>query len=236
MHAEVITHVGLVRKNNEDAAWSDINKQIFVVADGMGGYVAGEVASVLAIETLKQALASDSHDSPSDTLRHAFYQANNRIYQEALERPEYSGMGTTLTALWIVGNKAYVSHVGDSRVYLIREGKISSLTMDHSLVGKLVREGGLTEEQARNHPQRNLLTRALGCSALVEVDIADYDVLPGDTFLLCTDGLSNLVSGEEMAAVVTGEKDTKKAVQELVNRALARGGFDNITVILVSNE
>ena len=234
MQAEMVTNVGLVRKNNEDAAWSDIKKQIFAVADGMGGYVAGEVASVLAIDTLKHALESEQNDTPPDILRQAFYQANDRIYQEAREHREYAGMGTTLTALWIVGNKAYISHVGDSRVYLIRGGKIKSLTMDHSLVGELVREGGLTEEQAMNHPQRNVLTRALGCGALVEVDLAEIEIREGDAFLLCTDGLSNLVTGEEMAGIITREKNLKKAVESLVDLALSRGGYDNITAILVN--
>ncbi|MGI6686120.1 MAG: Stp1/IreP family PP2C-type Ser/Thr phosphatase [Bacillota bacterium] len=247
MHAEVITNIGLVRKNNEDAAWSDLKNQFFVVADGMGGYVAGEVASVLAIDSLKKVLAeelNEAGDSPSEILRQAFYQANDRIYQEAREHSEYAGMGTTLTALWIVGNKAYIAHVGDSRVYLIREGKIKTLTLDHSLVGELVREGGLTEEQARNHPQKNVLTRALGCSALVEVDITEVDTFPGDYFLLCTDGLSNLVSAAEMLDIVTPEKkkdrkryvkqDMKVALQNLLDLALARGGYDNITAILVN--
>jgi serine/threonine protein phosphatase PrpC len=235
MQAEMVTNVGLVRKNNEDAALCDIDKQLFVVADGMGGYVAGEVASVLAIESLKQALAAQAGDAPPELLRQAFYQANDRIYQEAKNHPEYAGMGTTLSALWVVGNKAYISHVGDSRVYLIRDGQIISLTMDHSLVGELVREGGLTEEQAMNHPQRNVLTRALGCGALVEVDLAEIEIREGDAFLLCTDGLFNLVSGEEMAHLITQEKDVKKAVGELVDLALARGGFDNVTAILVRN-
>jgi len=235
MQAEMVTNVGLVRKNNEDAALCDIDKQLFVVADGMGGYVAGEVASVLAIESLKQALAAEPNDAPPEMLRQAFYQANDRIYQEAKNHPEYAGMGTTLSALWVVGNKAYISHVGDSRIYLIRDGRITSLTMDHSLVGELVREGGLTEEQAMNHPQRNILTRALGCGALVEVDLTEIEIREGDTFLLCTDGLSNLVSREEMAHLITREKDVKKAAGELVDLALARGGYDNVTAILVRN-
>lgn len=236
MYAEVVTDVGLVRKNNEDAAWSDLEKQLFIVADGMGGYVAGEVASVMAVESVRQVVASEQHDPPPEVLRQAFYQANDRIYQEAQQRPEYAGMGTTLTALWVVGGRAYVSHVGDSRVYLIREGKITSLTNDHSLVGELVREGGLTEEQAMSHPQKNVLTRALGCDSFVEVDIVNLNALPGDYFLLCTDGLSNLVTAEEIGEMISRHKDMKEATHGLVQLALDRGGFDNITAILVRNE
>lgn len=233
MYAEVVTDVGLVRKNNEDAVWSDIKKQLFIVADGMGGYVAGEVASVLAIESVCQVVALEQNDPPAEVLRQAFYQANDRIYQQARQHPEYSGMGTTLTALWIVDGKAYISHVGDSRVYLIRDGKITSLTADHSLVGELVREGGLTEEQAMAHPQKNVLTRAVGCNSLVEVDIADMEIMSGDYFLLCTDGLSNMISSEEMMEITTRQKDLKRAVHELLQLALERGGSDNITAILV---
>jgi len=235
MYAEVVTHVGLVRKNNEDAALSDIEKQLFVVADGMGGYVAGEVASVMAIESVCQVVALEQNDPPLEVLRQAFYQANDRIYQEARQHPEYSGMGTTLSALWIVNGKAYISHVGDSRVYLIREGKITSLTVDHSLVGELVREGGLTEEQAMTHPQKNVLTRALGCNSLVEVDIADLEIKYGDYFLLCTDGVSNMITSEEMVEIIARQEDLKKAVHELLQLALERGGSDNITAIIVHN-
>lgn len=236
MYAEVVTDVGLVRKNNEDALWSDIKKQFFVVADGMGGYVAGEVASVLAIESIRQVVSSELDDPPAEVLRQAFYQANDRIYQEARQHPEYAGMGTTLTALWIVDGKAYIAHVGDSRVYLIRQGKITALTSDHSLVGELVREGGLTEEQAMAHPQKNVLTRALGCNSLVEVDIVNIDTMYEDYFLLCTDGLSNRISSEEMMEVIKRENNLKRAVQELLQLALKRGGTDNISAILVLNK
>ncbi|ATW24693.1 Stp1/IreP family PP2C-type Ser/Thr phosphatase [Candidatus Formimonas warabiya] len=235
MRAEVATDVGLVRKNNEDAVCCDVEKQIFIVADGMGGYEAGEVASSLAVDAVYRVVSSEQTDTPLEILRQAFYQANDRIFQHAQKNPEFSGMGTTLTALWIVEQKASIVHVGDSRAYLIREGKIASLTEDHSLVGELVREGGLTEEQAMSHPQRNILTRALGCSALVEVDVKEITVKPGDYFLLCTDGLTNLVSSEEMVHIVTQFHDLKTAVHKLVGLALERGGYDNITAVLVEN-
>lgn len=235
MYAEVVTNVGLVRKNNEDAAWSDIKKQLFIVADGMGGYVAGEIASVMAIESVLRTVTIEQGDLPSVVLRQAFYQANDSIYREAQKNPDYSGMGTTLSALWIVDGKGYIAHVGDSRIYLIRAGKITRLTADHSLVGELVREGGLTEEQAMTHPQKNMLTRALGCGSLVEVDIYDLEIMDDDYFLLCTDGLSNLIRSEEMAEIIMSQKDLKKSTQHLLQLALKRGGFDNITAIIVHN-
>lgn len=236
MYAEVVTNVGLVRKNNEDAAWSDIEKQLFIVADGMGGYVAGEVASVMAIESVRQSVTLEQKDPPPEVLRQAFYQANDSIYSEAKKHQEFTGMGTTLSALWIVDGRAYISHVGDSRIHLIRAGEITRLTQDHSLVGELVREGGLTEEEAMAHPQKNVLTRALGCNSLVEVDMYDLEIKDDDYFLLCTDGLSNLITSEEMAKISTSQKDLKKAANQLLELALERGGFDNMTAIIVHNK
>ncbi|MGI6679425.1 MAG: Stp1/IreP family PP2C-type Ser/Thr phosphatase [Dehalobacterium sp.] len=233
MYAEVVSDVGLVRKNNEDSLWCDLDNQLFIVADGMGGSAAGEVASKMAINTVVHSISQSTNDTPSEILRQSFYQANNSIFQEARQHEEYSGMGTTLSALWIVDEKAYLCHVGDSRIYLVREGEIRLLTRDHSLVGELMREGGITEEQAMTHPQKNILTRALGCNAHVEVDIMELDTLAGDYFILCTDGLSNLIRSEEMVALLDQGKGLKAAADELLKLALARGGSDNITAILI---
>ncbi|MCR6544643.1 Stp1/IreP family PP2C-type Ser/Thr phosphatase [Dehalobacterium formicoaceticum] len=233
MYAEVVSDVGLVRKNNEDSLWCDLEQQLFAVADGMGGSLAGEVASKMAIETVAQMVALPSNDPPGEILRHSFYQANNSIFQQSREHKEYSGMGTTMSALWIVDGKAYFCHVGDSRIYLIREGKIRLLTQDHSLVGELMRGGGLTEVEAMTHPQKNVLTRALGVNAHVEVDTMELDTYGGDYFILCTDGLSNLIRSEEMIALLTPGKRLRAAADELLKLALARGGSDNITAILI---
>jgi len=236
MQAEVITNVGLIRKNNEDAFLCDPEKQIFVVADGMGGYAGGEVASALAVDVIRLVIASSPGENPLEILREACYQANNRIFETAKTNSEYAGMGTTLTAAWLQQDKIYLAHVGDSRAYLIRDGMITSLTKDHSLVGELMREGGLTEAEAMVHPQKNILTRALGCNAFVEVDLSEHELLHGDLLLLCTDGMSNLISSEEMAGIINEEKNIRQAVETLLNLALERGGYDNITVILVSNK
>ncbi|NMA14066.1 MAG: Stp1/IreP family PP2C-type Ser/Thr phosphatase, partial [Clostridia bacterium] len=202
MQAEVITNIGLVRKKNEDAVFSDLDRQIFIVADGMGGCAAGEVASAVAVETVSQVVLNNPGESPGEILRNAVYQANNRIYEIARENPQYAGMGTTITVSWIVEDLIYLAHVGDSRAYLIRNGEITSLTKDHSLVGELMREGGLTEEQAMTHPQKNILTRALGCNPLVEVDVAEVSFHKGDYLLLCTDGMSNLVNSEDIVRII----------------------------------
>lgn len=236
MQAEVITDVGLVRKNNEDAVYYNMEKQIFLVADGMGGCAAGEVASSLAVETVLHVISSSQATNPGELLRAAFYQANDRIFQMAQKDPGFHGMGTTLTALWIVDDRAFVVHVGDSRAYLIRKENITGLTKDHSLVGELMREGGLTEEQAMTHPQKNILTRALGSESLVQVDIKEIEIQKQDYFLLCTDGMSNLVSSEEMAGVIKNSREIKDALEKLLALALERGGYDNISAILVANK
>lgn len=235
MRAEVVTNTGLVRKNNEDSAFCGLERQIFIVADGMGGHVAGEVASKLAVDMVEQVVGSSGDGEPALVLSQAFDQANQKICQAASEDPDYAGMGTTLTVLWALEDRLFVAHVGDSRAYLVRDGVITPLTRDHSLVGELLREGGLTEEEAMVHPQRNILTRALGCDVQVKVDISDLQMEKGDKFFLCTDGLSNLVSSEEMADVINDNKNLKKALEILLNLSLERGGFDNITAILVEN-
>lgn len=231
MRAEFITNTGLVRANNEDAVYADLDKQLFIVADGMGGHVSGEVASLLAVQTVIQAIEGRNDDEPVQILRQAFEQANQRIYQSAKDHPENMGMGTTLTALWVVGDQLYVAHIGDSRAYLLHGGELISLTKDHSLVGELLREGGLTEAQAMAHPQRNILTRALGNQAVVEADISDYHLASGDRLFLCTDGLSNLVSTLEISALID-DIDLKKALDRLLALAMERGGQDNITALL----
>ena len=235
MQAEVVTNVGLVRENNEDAVFCDLERQVFIVADGMGGCAAGEVASTLAVETVSQLLSEKSEESPEETLRNAVYQANNRIFEIAQKNPQYAGMGTTITVSWILGNRVYLAHVGDSRAYLIRNKEITSLTKDHSFVGELMREGGLTEEQAMVHPQKNILTRALGCNPLVEADVFQVPFLLGDYLFLCTDGMSNLVNSEDILSIINSGNNIKTTVQRLVNLALERGGHDNITAILVAN-
>lgn len=236
MHVNSLTNIGLVRKANEDNLLTDKKRGLFVVADGMGGHEAGELASGIAIKTLDNFLSSEIiTTNKGNSLYQAIQKANELIYHESQINSSCAGMGTTVTATLFIDDKLYVGHIGDSRVYLIRDKSIKLLTRDHSLVGELLRKGELTESEAYRHPHRNILTRALGTEPKVEIDIFEYEIRPGDLFLLCTDGLYNLVKDDEILSEISKNgTDLKKSVNQLVTIALNRGGVDNITVVLVS--
>ncbi|SMB94658.1 protein phosphatase [Thermanaeromonas toyohensis ToBE] len=236
MRAEALTHTGLIRPDNEDAFLVDTEKGLLAVADGMGGHQAGEVASFLALRALAEKLKEELVEDPLAKLLAAVHFANEVVYRSACQSPELSGMGTTLTAAWVVGSQAFLAHVGDSRAYLFRGGRLEVLTHDHSYVGELVRSGDLTVEQARLHPHRNILTRALGTEAEVIVDTRVVGLHTGDRLLLCTDGLPEVVKDEEIAEVLSSRTGLKEAVQSLVRLALERGGPDNVTVVLGAYE
>jgi PPM family protein phosphatase len=230
MRTEAFTHVGLVRKGNEDSYLINGDLGLFVVADGMGGHEAGEVASVLAVKTLEKALIASGNQEGA--LKAGIQQANSEIYRQAQENPRFHGMGTTITAVHYFGGQVYIGHVGDSRAYLIRGGQATLLTRDHSLVNELLRCGQITQEEAENHPQKHIVTRALGTEPSVEVDILSPVIEQEDKVLLCSDGLSNLIKGEEIAEIMHNHA-TSPALQTLKQLALDRGGFDNITALLV---
>jgi protein phosphatase len=196
----------------------------------MGGHEGGELASGIAVEKVRDTWSGGSGD-PSDLLIAALSNAHNAIQEYAVEHPEFAGMGTTCTAVALIGNLLYYGHVGDTRLYLIRNGAIRRLTHDHSLVQKLVDSGVITEEQAAEHPDRNVLVSALGMHGAVAVDVPEAGVPlePGDTLLVCTDGLHGLVKDDEMLDAVT-RCEPRLACQELVQLAKDRGGPDNITV------
>jgi len=236
MHVNSLTNIGLVRKANEDKYLADKNRGLFIVADGMGGHEAGEIASGLTIKTLDELLTEDEIlQKGGEGLRQAIKSANTIIYNEAKINSRCTGMGTTVTAAMFTDIHLYIAHIGDSRAYLIRDESIKLLTKDHSLVGELVRQGELTEKEAINHPHRNVLTRALGTEPEVEIDLMEVNTKPGDLLLLCTDGLYNLVQDDEiLQAVLNNGDDLKKTVDQLVKLSLNRGGLDNITVVLVS--
>ncbi|MGB9660637.1 MAG: Stp1/IreP family PP2C-type Ser/Thr phosphatase [Moorellaceae bacterium] len=236
MRAEALTHTGLVRTDNEDAYIVDLDLGLLAVADGMGGHLAGEVASFLALKALSERLKEGDGREPLARLVEAVRFANAIVYRSSCSTPEYRGMGTTLTVAWIVGGEAFIAHVGDSRAYLFRNGDLEALTQDHSYVGELVRSGDLTREEARLHPQRNLLTRALGTEAEVEVDSRTVPLQKGDVLLLCTDGLPEVVREEEITAVLSGRQDLREILEALLQMALDRGGPDNITVVLAAYE
>ena len=237
-----LTDPGCVRERNEDyycylepdddEAFRT-HGRLVVVADGMGGHEGGELASGIAVEKVRDTWSGGTGD-PSDLLIAALSNAHSAIQEYAIEHPEFAGMGTTCTAVALIGNLLYYGHVGDTRLYLIRNGAIRRLTHDHSLVQKLVDSGVITEEQAAEHPDRNVLVSALGMHGAVAVDVPEAGVPlePGDTLLVCTDGLHGLVKDAEMLDAVT-RCEPRQACQELVQLAKDRGGPDNITVQIV---
>ncbi|HPU35879.1 MAG TPA: Stp1/IreP family PP2C-type Ser/Thr phosphatase [Bacillota bacterium] len=230
-----ISDTGLVRTTNEDSLCISPETGLFAVADGMGGHQAGEVASSMALRILERELGRElaSGTPPEKALVKSVKEANRSIYEVASRNPEWAGMGTTVTACLKRGNELYVAQVGDSRAYLIRDGIITRLTEDHSLVQEMVKNGGLTEEQAFNHPQRNVLTRALGIGLSLEVDLYRFQVLPGNLILICTDGLTIYLRPEEILLTISNSPDLESSLQNLLDRALACGGSDNITMILL---
>jgi serine/threonine protein phosphatase PrpC len=235
-----LSDVGCQRENNEDSYlyWEPLTDAEFqrkgrlaVIADGMGGYEGGLEASRLAVETIREVYDHVVRDNPQAALLEAFVTAHQRIQNHALRHPELHGMGTTCTAVVIRGRQLYFAHVGDSRLYLIRNASISRLTRDHSYVGRLVESGIVRAEDAEKHPQRHILTAALGAGTEVAVDGAEQGLAlqDGDDLLLCTDGLWGVVTEEELAAAAGGNAPAE-CCEALVKLALQRGGPDNITV------
>lgn len=234
MAATLRTDIGRLRRQNEDAAWFDESRAVFAVADGMGGHLAGEVASRMAIEAV-QRMAQENACPGIAALREAVASAHETILAHAQDHIECAGMGTTLSVLWLGVNYAYIAHVGDSRIYRLREGILTQITQDHSLVEELVRAGLITREQARTHPRRNIITRALGTHGENEPDLLVTDVRDGDLFLLCTDGLTGMVTDGDIERVLR-ENDMETAADRLLALALDAGGRDNVTLILCARE
>ena len=225
------THIGKVRASNQDAILVCPGKYgIYGVADGMGGHRAGDVASRIAVEVTEKAL---KNARPSIALlRSAIQEANLAIYREQQRNPDFSGMGTTMTVIWEDDGRVLLGHVGDSRAYRVRERSIRQISQDHSMVAEMVRRGALTEEEARVHPYRNIITRALGTDETVDVDAEELDKQPGDLFLLCSDGLSEYVQDEGMLYILRKHPALEEAADVLLNMALEGGGRDNISVVL----
>jgi len=237
------TDIGLVRQGNEDNYYVvspdrtdlEVEGVLVGVADGMGGHNAGEVASQVAVESLDSFYDPPGEDiSVEERLARAVRRANARILELSETSLELQGLGTTLTALLIKKDQAVVGHVGDCRIYLYRGGRLSQLTLDHSLVQEAVREGILTPEQARVHPQRNIITRALGTHDDLEVDTIVLQAQPGDLFLLSSDGLHGLLEDFEMEDIIHNAKgDVDVVTENLVEAALEQGGTDNVTVVVL---
>ena len=237
-----ITDVGIRRNHNEDNFVIHDEMSLFVVADGMGGHVGGEFASALAVTTIEEVLvrsdvcATESVADPHHLkLEQAVKIAGRRIHQKGNEQNEFQGMGTTAVTLWIVEDRAYIANVGDSRAYMLREGAYRQVTRDHSLIAEKLRHGLITQEEAKNHRMRNVITRSLGYQEEVDVDIDRVDLHAGDLFLLCSDGLSEHVEDHEMAEHLE-QHALQDALKRLVALACERGGEDNITMVAVQIE
>jgi len=226
--AGAVTDVGRVREGNEDSFVIDERIGLFAVADGMGGHQAGEVASATALESVRALTAAGR------SVHDALVAANSAVHEKAGSKPGLRGMGTTVTAVTTGSDgRVTIGHVGDSRAYLLRESHLTQLTDDHSLVEELVREGRLTPEQASVHPQRSIITRALGVDAAVEVDVYPVEPAVGDRILLCSDGLTTMVSPSVIAGILRREPDPTDAAERLIDAANAAGGEDNITAVVI---
>lgn len=224
------TDVGKVRANNQDAPIVSEKLRLYGVADGMGGHKGGEVASTSARDDLLREL--DGKTPSVAALSGAIEEVNRQIYHQQEHDDALTGMGTTLSVLWMSDNFVYIGHVGDSRVYLLRDGEFRQMTLDHSLVEQLVREGVLTEEEAQNHPMRNIITRAIGTDESVEVDVVVEERRKGDLWLACSDGLHGLVDDRQMRDALR-QYAPEKAADVLLKAALDAGGRDNVTLVIV---
>ncbi|MGH2689324.1 MAG: Stp1/IreP family PP2C-type Ser/Thr phosphatase, partial [Actinomycetota bacterium] len=219
------TDIGRARKANEDSML--VAPPLFAVADGMGGHSAGDVASQTAVAVLKEAAAH------GQSLAASVREANREVFGRSEADKALAGMGTTMTAIVAGGERIEIAHVGDSRAYQFRNGRLNRLTIDHTVMERLVRQGRIRPEEARHHPQRSVLERALGVDAEVEVDLQTIDARPGDRFLLCTDGLTGMLDENRIREVLSEEADPAAASGRLVAEAVAAGGHDNVSVIVV---
>lgn len=246
LEAYARTDTGPVRENNEDNFLVDQDSGLFVVADGMGGHAAGEVAARVAVETIRELLEGESDpnetqldrsvqdpaDALRERLRYAMNQASARIRKEAQAHPQYAGMGTTVCVLLVEADQAHLAHVGDSRIYLMRDGHIQRLTRDHTVVQQEIDAGRLTPEMARQVPHRNYLTQSVGYHGPVEPDTSTRPLQPGDVFIICSDGLTDPLEDQSIATICA-RTDLADLADTLVDEALKAGGEDNVTVVVV---
>ena len=231
----IITHatdIGCIRTTNEDS-YLCIEPNLYAVADGMGGHAAGEIASRIMVDTVKFNLEHKNPDEcTEECLKSTVLEANQQIMKASVDNPDYNGMGTTISLFYVHYGYATWAHVGDSRIYLLRNNEIYQLTNDHSLVNELLQKNKITAEEAENYPHKNILTRAVGVSINLNVDTGSCDILENDKFVICSDGLTNMVSNDEIKQICYDDSIENKA-QTLVNSAINYGGKDNITCIVV---
>ena len=232
-----LTDIGKKRQLNQDYVFTSENPvgnlpNLFIVADGMGGHNAGDYASQYTVEVMIDELAGSVFTDPIENIRNAIITANRKIREKAMEDETLAGMGTTVVAATCLDNILLVANVGDSRLYIINED-IKQITQDHSLVEEMVRMGGLAPEQARNHPDKNIITRAIGATSQVEADFFRVELVKGDIILMCSDGLTNMLEDNEIETILKGQTNTVDKAEELVKAANSNGGKDNIAVILI---
>ena len=232
--------IGKIRDMNQDNYYisgQDDKTKLFIVADGMGGYKGGEIASKLAVESTSKYIINNYKETEnkkemiSNLIRNAIEYANMVIYEKSMEVEELSGMGTTIDVVVIESGKIYIGHVGDSRVYRLRKDFLRKLTVDHSYVEQLLKQGNITKEEAYNHPKKNMLTKALGCTAFVESDVIIKGFQKDDILLMCTDGLTNMVREREIYNII--KDNPKEACNKLIDKANENGGLDNITAVVI---
>jgi serine/threonine protein phosphatase PrpC len=242
-----LSDVGRKRKTNEDSYHIDSERGLFIVADGMGGHVAGEVASKLAVDTIQDFMRISDDDSEitwpfefdenlsagQNRIQAAIKLANREIVQHMQAKEDTRGMGTTVVTAVVLDDACYIGHVGDSRAYLIRDHKIRQLTRDHTFVNEQVEKGFMSRAEAEKHPARNILTRAVGSSEELHVELSDIPLKPGDRILLCSDGLSSMVEDEAILKTVEKNPDPNDACRSLVALANENGGWDNVTAVLI---
>lgn len=223
------THIGNVRSSNQDSVLLQQANALYGVADGMGGHNGGDIASQMAVLMLGRIL--ESSKPSEDNLRDGFDQINGLIYQEQMKDPLLSGMGTTFTVLWEADESIILGHIGDSRAYRMRKGKIEQVSQDHSMVADMVREGVLTEEQALVHPYRNIITQAVGTAESLDPQIVTLEKEKGDKYIICSDGLYEYVSKEDMRKLLM-RHSAEDAANMMIEKALKGGGKDNVTVLI----
>lgn len=233
-----ITNIGRRRKLNQDYVYSSeqpVGKlpNLFIVADGMGGHNAGDYASKVTVETMVEKIGASEETERTRILDEAIQTANRLIREKASESAEFEGMGTTVVAATCDGTRLCVANVGDSRLYVVNKREIRQITKDHSWVEEMVRRGGMGREEARNHPDKNIITRAVGAEDSVKVDFFSVQLKEGDMILMCTDGLTNMLEDEEIRMILNGARDVVEKAEELVQAANDHGGRDNISVILI---
>lgn len=232
-----ITDIGKKRTLNQDYVYTSERpignlSNVFIVADGMGGHNAGDYASKYTVETIISEIERSFEKNPIKILGKAIEVANTRIIQKSGESAELEGMGTTVVAATLMGKYLQVANVGDSRLYVVND-KIRQITVDHSLVEEMIRIGGIDRASARNHPDKNIITRAIGAGETVEVDFFSVELAPGDMVLMCSDGLTNMLEDEEIRMIINGQRDIVEKAEALVKAANDNGGKDNISVVLI---